>query len=228
VFCTALTTLFTVPEYAAALQKVIDRRGIEVCYQHNLQEIHPDTQEAIFTVTTPAGITEVSLHHDMLHVAPPMSAPNFIKQSPLAVPNNPGGWVDVNKDTLQHNRYANVFGIGDTSSLPTSKTAAAIRKQAPVLVENLLSLMKSNSLSGKYDGYTCCPLTTGYNTTIMAEFDYSNHPNSSFPLDPTQERYSMWIAKTKVMPWLYWNRMLKGKPFEANVLKPLKQLIHPN
>jgi len=72
----------------------------------------------------------------MIHVTPPQSAPDFIKESPLAVPNNPFGWVDVNKDTLQHNRYPNVFALGDVSSLPTSKTAAAIRKQAPVLAEN--------------------------------------------------------------------------------------------
>jgi sulfide:quinone oxidoreductase len=226
IFCTAAATLFTVPEYAASLEKVVQRRGIEVRYQHNLKEIRPETREAIFEMATPEGVSEVSLHYDMLHVAPPMSAPDFIKQSPLAVPNNPGGWIDVNKDTLQHNRYPNVFGIGDASSLPTSKTAAAIRKQAPVLVDNLMALMKSGSLPSRYDGYTCCPLITGYNSTIMAEFDYSNHPNSSFPFDPTKERYSMWVAKTKVLPWLYWNRMLKGKPFEADVLKPLKKLVN--
>ncbi len=224
-FCTAGAKMFPVPEYSEALEKVVSRHGVEVKYKHNLREIKADTKEAIFDVGTDGGVEEVSIKYDMIHVVPPMSAPDFIKESPLAVPNSPASWVNVNKDTLQHNVYPNVFSLGDASSLPTSKTAAAIRKQAPVLVENLLALMSSNSLQHKYDGYTCCPLITGYGTTIMAEFDYSNKPNSSFPLDPTKERYSMWLIKRYALPWLYWNRMLKGKPFEPDLLKPLKKLI---
>ncbi|MGB6167070.1 MAG: hypothetical protein WBF52_05745, partial [Geitlerinemataceae cyanobacterium] len=148
-----------------------------------------------------------------------MSAPDFIKNSKLAVTEGASkGWVNVNKDTLQHNVYANVFSLGDASSLPTSKTAAAIRRQAPVLVENLLALMNAKSLNGSYGGYTCCPLITGYGKVIMAEFDYSNQPMSTFPFDPREERYSMWVMKRYVLPWVYWNRMLKGKQFEGEVL----------
>ncbi len=130
------------------------------------------------------------------------------------MPNNPYGWVDVNKDTLQHNRYPNVFGIGDASSLPTSKTAAAIRKQAPVLAENVLAFLASSPLQRHYDGYTCCPLITGYDKTVMAEFDgYNSRPMSSFPLNPVKERWVMWLMKKHILPWVYWNRMLKGERF---------------
>jgi len=155
-------------------------------------------------------------------VAPPMSAPDFIKNSPLAVTEgSAGGWVDVNKYTLQHNKYPNIFSLGDASSLPTSRTAAAIRKQAPVVVQNLLALMASQAPASKYEGYTCCPLITGYGKTIMAEFDYENRPKSSFPFDPTQERRSMWLVKRYVLPWLYWHRMLKGEDFEPDRWRPL-------
>lgn len=225
-FCTAGGSLFGVPEYANSLEKVVARRGIDVRLKHNLKAIRPDTQEAIFAVTQPDGsVEDVSIHYDMIHVAPPMSAPDFIKHSPLAVPNNPGGWVDVDRDTLQHNRYPNVFSLGDASSLPTSKTAAAVRKQAPALVDNLLAHMQGRPGTATYNGYTCCPLITGYNSTIMAEFSYGNKLDPSFPLDPTKERYSMWLAKTIALPWLYWNRMLRGKPFEADTLKPLNKLL---
>lgn len=225
-FCTAGGSLFGVPEYARSLEKVVARRGIEVRLKHDLKAIRPDRQEAVFAVAQPDGsVEEVRVHYDMIHVTPPMSAPDFIKHSPLAVQNNAGGWVDVDRDTLQHRRYPNVFSLGDASSLPTSKTAAAIRKQAPALVDNLLAQMQGHPLTASYDGYTCCPLITGYNSTIMAEFGYDNKLDPSFPLDPTQERYSMWLAKTIALPWLYWNRMLRGKPFEADRLKPLNQLL---
>jgi sulfide:quinone oxidoreductase len=174
----------------------------------------------VFDVTTEDGVQEVVIPYDMIHVTPPMSAPDFIKNSKLAGTEGPSkGWVNVNKDTLQHNVYPNVFSLGDASSLPTSKTAAAIRRQAPVLVENLLAAIASGSLTGKYSGYTCCPLITGYGKVIMAEFDYSNQPLSTFPLDPREERYSMWLIKRYVLPWVYWNRMLKGKPFESDAFK---------
>ena len=145
---------------------------------------------------------------DMIHVTPPQSAPDFIKNSVLA---NEAGWVDVNKNTLQHNHFANIFSLGDASSLPTSRTGAAFRKQAPVVVKNLLALMQHKPLTGNYTGYTSCPLITGYGKLVLAEFDYNNQPMETFPFDQGKERWSMYQLKTKVLPLLYWNMILPGK-----------------
>jgi sulfide:quinone oxidoreductase len=216
IYCTPGAAMFPVPGYCEALDEVVKNKQIEVKFKHNLKQIKPETKEAIFEVTTENGVEEVALKYDMIHVTPPMSAPDFVKNSPLA---SEAGWVDVDKNTLQHQVYPNVFSVGDASSAPTSRTAAAIRKQAPVVVENICALMQSKSTPGSYGGYTCCPLITGYGKTIMAEFDYENKPKSSFPINPAKERYSMWIVKRYILPWLYWNRMLKGEPFEADMLK---------
>jgi sulfide:quinone oxidoreductase len=219
-FCSAVGAIFPVSAYAKPLMEVVARRDIDLKFKHNLKAIRADKKEAVFDVTTDDGVEEVVIPYDMIHVTPPMSAPDFIKNSKLAVTEGAStGWVNVNKDTLQHNVYPNVFSLGDASSLPTSKTAAAIRRQAPVLVENLLALINAKSLKGSYGGYTCCPLITGYGKVIMAEFDYNNQPLSTFPFDPREERYSMWVMKRYVLPWVYWNRMLKGKQFEGEVLK---------
>lgn len=222
-FCTAGKVMFGVKEYSNVLDQVVERQGIEVKYQHNLREIKADTKEAIFDVTTDNGVEQVSIKYDLLHVAPPMSAPDFIKKSPFAQENDgvQGGWVDVDQYTLQHTRYPNVFGLGDASSLPTSKTAAAVRGQVPIVVENLLSLMKSQPLKAKYDGYTCCPIITSYHSVILAEFDYEGKPISSFFIDLAKERYSMFLVKRYLLPWLYWNRMLKGMPFETEIFRKL-------
>jgi len=221
-FLSSLNKLFTVPEYSNLLDNVVQERNIQVKFRHNLKAIKAETKTAIFDIldNNCNVIDQVSYSYDMIHVAPPQSAPDFIKHSPLAVPNNLYGWVDVNADTLQHKRYPNIFSLGDVSSLPTSKTSAAIRKQAPVVAKNLLSLMASKPLLSQYDGYTCCPLITGYNRTIMAEFNgYNGKPLSSFPLNPIKERAIMWTMKVTVLPWIYWNRMLKGERFEGEYIK---------
>jgi sulfide:quinone oxidoreductase len=144
----------------------------------------------------------------MIHVTPPQSAPDFIKKSPLA---NAAGWVDVNENTLQHNKYPNIFGLGDATSTPNAKTAAAIRKQVPVVVDNILDLIKSKQVEGKYDGYGSCPLTTSLSTVMLAEFSYGGKVTPSFPfLDPRKNRWIWWWGKKVGFPWMYWHLMLKG------------------
>jgi len=210
IYGNATGKMFGVPAYCTPLEKIVDRKKINVKYGHNLIEIKGESKEAVFA--TGEGET-VTIKYDMIHVSPSMTTYDFIKQSPLA---NEQGWVDVDQYTCQHTKYKNVFSLGDSSSLPTSKTAAAIRKEAPVVVANILALMNKKTPQDKYAGYACCPLITGYGKTIMAEFDYTKQPTPSFPLDPTQERASMWFVKKNILPWLYWNRMLKGKPFEPD------------
>ncbi|WP_404784478.1 FAD-dependent oxidoreductase [Altericista sp. CCNU0014] len=217
-YCTAGPKIFAIETFVPPLTQVLERKNIAMKPKHNLKEVRAQAKEAIFEVATADGTDTVTLPYDILHVAPPMSAPDFIKNSPLAIA-GPGGWVDVHKHTLQHNRYPNVFSLGDASSLPTSKTAAAIRKEAPVLVQNLLDYLSKKPLEARYNGYSCCPLITGFGKTILAEFDYDGKPEPSFPLDPTQERYSMWILKRHVLPWVYWNRMLKGKQHEGEPIR---------
>ena len=198
--------IFGVKKYADALMGVVERKSIDVKFQHNLLELRPDKREALFKKVDSGE--DIVMRYDMIHVTPPMSSPDFLKKSPLS---DGDGWVDVNKDTLQHNRYENVFGIGDCSSLPTSKTAAAIRKQAPVLVNNLLSKINDTMLNDTYDGYTACPIVTGYGSLILAEFDYDKNPKETFPFDQSQERYSMYALKAYMLPRMYWHGMLRGR-----------------
>ncbi len=199
-------SIFGVKKYADTLNKVLERKKIETMYKHNLIEVRPDSKEAVFENLDTGE--EVAVKYDLLHVTPPMSSPDFIKESPLA---DQGGWVDVDQHTLQHKKYDNVFSLGDASNLPTSKTGAAIRKQAPVLVKNLIAVMNGSPASAKYDGYTSCPLVTGYNSLVLAEFDYDKNPQETFPFDQSKERYSMYLLKKYLLPLFYWKGMLKGK-----------------
>lgn len=207
VFMHAGASIFAVKKYADALTQVAKRKQIDVRFQRELVEIRPESREAVFKLGTPEGGEEV-VKYDLLHVTPPMSAPDFIKTSKLAAST---GWVEVNKHTMQHTRYANVYALGDCSNLPTSKTGAAIRKQAPALAANLIAQLNGGTSSASYDGYTSCPLVTGYGSLIMAEFDYDLKPKETFPFDQSKERYSMYALKAYGLPQMYWNGMLRGR-----------------
>ncbi|MCS6895293.1 MAG: NAD(P)/FAD-dependent oxidoreductase [Bacteroidia bacterium] len=214
-YYSAGTVIFAVKKYAETLIKVADRYHIQRNFKHELVEIDGQNKVAYFEDRNGSEPTRVAVEFEMLHVVPPQSAPDFIKRSPLAVPDNPLGWIDVNKHTLQHNRYPNIFALGDASSLPTSKTGAAIRKQTTPLVENLLYCIDNRTTDLKqpkeYNGYSACPIITGYGKLVLAEFDYNLTPQESFPFDQSKERYSMWLLKREVLPRMYWWAILKGR-----------------
>ncbi|MEZ4227763.1 MAG: FAD/NAD(P)-binding oxidoreductase [Polyangiaceae bacterium] len=204
IFASAGAAIFGVPKYRAALEKLVAERGVETRFGHDLIEVRGDQREAVFRV----GDAEKVIPFDFLHVTPPQSAPDVIKQSALA---DAAGWVEVDKHTLQHTRFENVWSAGDCSSAPTSKTGAAVRKQVPVLVDNLLAKRAGRKVEAQYDGYASCPLVTGRGNVMLAEFGYDGKIMESFPFDQAQERYSMWLLKAYGLPAMYWNGMLRGR-----------------
>ncbi len=206
VFVSAGPRIFGVDKYARTLERVIARKGIETRFRHEVVGVQPGSGQVVVRNLETDG--EESLAYDLLHVAPPQRAPEVVERSPLAASN---GWVDVDRSTLQHVRHPNVFSLGDASGLPTSKTGAAVRGQVPVLVSNLLAHLDGKPLRARYDGYTACPLVTGYGKLVLAEFDYDCLPRETFPFDQSKERRSMYELKRHGLPLLYWHGMLRGR-----------------
>jgi sulfide:quinone oxidoreductase len=204
------TAMFSQPDWAKVLEGVAAGYGIEVRRESQLTEVDGDARRAII-LDTKAG-TKEAIDYDLLHATPPQSAPDWVRASPLADPASPFGYVSVDKHTLQHVGWPNVYSLGDASNLPTSKTGAAARKQAPVLVANLLAAMTGQPAAKRYDGYTSCPLVTSRNRMLLAEFDYDLKRRPSFPLINTMKpRYDMWLLKRYGLPALYWNLMVRGR-----------------
>lgn len=206
IYASALPVIFAVEPYRSALEKVAQRKQIDCRFQHELIEVRAESREAVFRQLDTKEL--VVLKYDLLHVTPPMGPPSFLATSMLA---DADGWVAVDPATLQHVRHPHVFALGDCSNLPTSKTAAAIRKQTPVVVENLRAAMAGKPLPAHYDGYTSCPLITGFGKLILAEFNYQKQPQETFPVDQSRERWTMWLLKRYLLPQLYWRGMLKGR-----------------
>lgn len=202
--------MFGVKVFSDALDEVVKGYGINVHFLSELDSVDPSSRKARFKSVGEGG-EAFTLPYDVMHVTPPQSAPDWVKSSPLAN-DTPAGYVDIDKNTMQHVKYPNVFSLGDAGSSPNSKTGAAVRKQAPVVAANVLRQLDSRDPTERYEGYASCPLTTSRKRMLLAEFDYSMEPKPSFPLiDTTKPRRDMWYLKKHGLPALYWNLMLKGR-----------------
>ena len=234
IFAAPASVIFGVKEFAKTLDEVIKRKKIITRFFYSPVKIDSQKKKIWFKYTKPDGdishlvlgnsIGEklsddqlIEMNYDMLHIAPPQRAPDFVYHSELAHQDGPSkGWLNVDIHTLQHAKYTNIYGMGDVAALPTAKTGAAVRKQVPVVVTNILNqIQKVEDKIATYNGYSSCPLVTGYGKMVLAEFKYDNIRDSD-PLlsslwDTTKEQYSMWILKKYGLPYLYWNKMMKGK-----------------
>lgn len=200
--------VFGIPAVADSLEVVAADYGITV---HTGAEVTAiDAAAHKVGITPTVGGADVVLPYDVLHAVPRQSAPDWIKTSPLST-GDAGGYVEIDKRTMQHVRHRNVFSLGDAGSSPNSKTGAAIRKQAPVVVDNIASYLAGRPLTATYNGYGSCPLVTSSHDMLLAEFDYDLNLEHSFPLlDPTKPHRSYWYLKKYGLPFMYWNLMLKG------------------
>lgn len=202
--------MFSQPAWGEVLKGIAAGYGIEIRHDTHLVEVDGPARRAVL-LDTRTG-TKEAIQFEVLHAVPPQSAPDWIAAGPLADPASPFGYVQVDQYTLRSPRWSHVFALGDVANLPTSKTGAAVRKQAPVVVANLLAARRGGSLSARYDGYTSCPLVTARNRMLLAEFDYTLTPRPSFPLINTMKpRYDMWLLKRYGLPALYWHGMLHGR-----------------
>lgn len=203
--------IFGVKEYVPALMKYVDKYGIDLCFSETLVAVDGEKKTAYFDVKDADGnVTRQTREFDMMHVCPPQTSMDFVKDSPLA---NEAGWVDVSGETLQHNKYGNVFGLGDAGSTPNAKTAAAVRKQAPVAAHNVLCVLDGKAPNAVYNGYGSCPLTVERGKIVLAEFAYGGKLDPSVPqwmLNGTKPTRAAWFLKEKMLPNIYFDMMLKG------------------
>ena len=215
-FCNAGPVLFGVADYVPALMEYVKAYGIGLNFQRNLVAVDGPAKVATFIQSGADGSkTLVTQDFDMIHVVPPQTAPDFIRVSPLA---DVAGWVDVDPASLQHKKYANIFALGDAGNTSNAKTAAAARKQAPVVAHNLLSQRGESRGEARYDGYGSCPLTVERGKIVLAEFTYGGKLAPSLPtwlIDGTRPSTLAWYLKERILPPLYWDAMLKGREWLA-------------
>ena len=215
-FCNAGAVLFGVQDYVPALMEYVQAYGIGLNFGETLVAVDGPARLATFRKSGPGGEDIiVTREFDLLHVVPPQKAPDFVRASPLA---DASGWVDVEPATLRHKRFPNVFALGDVGNTPNAKTAAAVRKQAPVVAHNVLAWLGQKTGEARYDGYGACPLTVERGKIVLAEFLYGGKVAPTFPkwlIDGTRPSRAAWYLKEHILPPLYWKGMLKGREWQA-------------
>jgi len=209
--------LFGVAAFVPALMRYVEHYKAKLVFNSTLVKVDGPSRTAWFDVKQADGtVRREPRSFDLLHAVPPQVPPELVRTSPLA---DAAGWCEVDQATLQHPRHPEVFSLGDVCSAPNAKTAAAVRKQIVVVAENLLAHRDGKPLPCRYDGYGACPLTVARGRVVLAEFGYGGKLLPTFPLDPTVARGSAWWLKTRVLPWVYWNLLLRGREWLTQVAR---------
>lgn len=202
--------VFSVPIVHEKVRMLFEERGIKVNYERILESIDIGKRLAVFK--TPVG--PVELQYDFINVIPPMRAPDAVRNSPL--PWQEGGWasdgwIEVDKHSLRHKRFNNVFAVGDVAGVPKGKTAASVKWQVPVAVDHLIANINGQESTAAYNGYTSCPLITRLGQAMLVEFDYKDNLVPSFPgvIAPLEELWISWVMKTMALKPTYIS-MLRG------------------
>lgn len=226
-FTTPNTRLFSLKPIADALETAQKRYDkITNYFQHNLVSIDVKNKVATYVhayeeqgeydedleeYDTISKVDRVEMSYDFIHVVPPMSPPDAVVNSKLGWDRGSGkGWLEVDRETLQHRRYPNVFGIGDVCGIPMGKTGGSARHHGPVVQDNLLSVMQGKKPTAKFDGYTVCPLKIQYGEIIMAEFNYDGLAPTIPFLAPEKPRWIWWAFDLYMLKPMYWYLMLRG------------------
>lgn len=203
-------------KYADQLEIVRSSKGITANFQHLIQRVDKDNRRVYFKNLK--NNEEIPVDYDFLHVVPPQTAPQFIKESGLAAAN---GFVDVDQGTLRHTKYQNIFSLGDSANLATAKTAAGVFSQAPIVVNNILRSVKKLNLNGIYDGYQSCPVFVGDKKLMLIEFKYNNQPAETFSTNQTEPNHLFYLLKKEVFPRVYFNLAPRGRWFgKTGLVRP--------
>jgi sulfide:quinone oxidoreductase len=190
----ALPAIFSREPYASKLDAMFRDRNINTKSGFTPSEIDPEEK----VVRSWEGD---ELHYDLLVVVPPNEGESIYEGTGIADATN---FVMADKHKLQLEKYPNVFVLGDCANYPTSKTASGARKQAEILVKNLLAVMKGEEPKARYTGHIICPIITRFGKAMFAEFDYEKS------ISPAQEMWSNWVIKVYMLRPMYWSLMLRG------------------
>lgn len=195
-----LPRAFSIQNVSDKVQKKFDKMGIEVHTFFNTESIDPDKKIV-------ESLEGEEISYDLLVMTPPHSGPKFIADSGLA---NEESWLPVNKETLIHDKYPNIWGLGDCTNLPISKAGAAAHHQGKIVAANIASLVKQKEAKKKYGGNVQCFIMTGLHSSLFLDFNYNRPPRNFF----MKELYiipKFWYISKLLFKPMYFKMVLKGR-----------------
>lgn len=212
-FVTPLSGAFTKPVCSDVLTEVLENKGINIITDFYIEHIDNDNKLLV-------SYDAKEVPFDLLVIVPLNKGDDMIGRSSLGDDLN---FVPVNKHTLQHETYPNVFAIGDAAAIPTSKAGSVAHFAAEILFENILSAIQGKPLEAKFDGHSNCYIETGYGKATLVDFNYDVQPlPGTYPLAGLGPFKLLSITRINhwgklMFRWIYWNILLKARPMPVSI-----------
>ena len=214
-FATPLPGAFTKPRASAVLGNMLEDRGIALEPEYAIMEVDNGKQVV-------RSYDEREIEYDLLVTIPVNKGADVIGASGMGDELN---FIPTNKNTLQTDKWENIWIIGDAGNVPASKAGSVAHFMLDVVVENILRHMEGLEPLPKFDGHANCFIESGNEKGVLIDFNYDVEPlPGMFPL-PGFGPFSLLKESPanhwgKMMfKWIYWNVLLKGgeMPFESQM-----------
>ena len=205
-FVTPLDSAFTKPACARALGGLLAERRIDLVTEFNTGSVDGAGRRLV-------SYDERETGFDLAVVVPLHTGAPFVGSSPGL--GDALGFVPVDQHTLQSKARPEVFALGDSADLPTSKAGSAAHFQGEVLADNIVAYLRDRPLPASYDGHTNCFIETGFNKALLIDFNYETEPlPGHFPgrlgLPLLAESRLNHLGKL-TFEQIYWHGLLPGR-----------------
>ncbi len=214
-FVTPLPGAFTKPKASNILGDFLDKKNIKLTTEFSIGRVDNEAKKIV-------SWDEIEIPFDVLVTIPTNMGDDVIERSGMGDELN---FVPTNKQTLQSDKWKNIFVIGDATNLPSSKAGSVAHFQSDILFENFMSVIEGREPQAKFDGHANCFIESGFGKGILIDFNYDTEPlPGKFPL-PGVGPFSL-LEETKMnhygkvmFRWMYWNFLLRGVelPVEAKM-----------
>jgi sulfide:quinone oxidoreductase len=165
-YLSPLASAFSIERVSNKVEKRFEKQGIELHTFFNVETIDPEKK----IVESLEG-DEIS--YDLLVLVPPHMGQDYVLESGLG---DDDGWVPVDRYTLEHKDYDNIYAFGDASDLPVSKSGSAAHHTAKIAAKRIIRRIKSKEPKKKYGGEVQCFLMTSLTSSMFLDFSYKRQP----------------------------------------------------
>ncbi len=206
-YVTPLSGAFTKPRAANKLGFLLEEKNIEIVTDFAIREVDNKQQKII-------AYDEQEVEYDLLVTVPINLSDPVIADSGLG---DDFGFLPVDKHSLQHKEYANIFALGDATNVPTSKAGSVAHFQAELLAANIVRYLMGLPVRGNFDGHANCFVETGHGKALLIDFNYETEPvEGTFPLAYIGPMSLLAESRINHMGklafhWIYFHLLLEGQ-----------------
>lgn len=183
---------FPGPGLAGPIGAMLQERSIEQVLSFELASVE-EHRELVST-------SGQRVPFDLAVVIPPNAPDAVVDRSSFPG----GGWIAVDKMTLEVPGLEGVYALGDAAGLPTSKNGSGAELQAQVAARRIRDRLHDVTPTDTYDGTGMAFMVTGLDEAALIS---SNYTRQASQMSPSRPMHWMKLLYNE----LYWSLTVKGK-----------------